>query len=61
MRRYSKTVLLVAAFNCSLRLAAIGDDTTAVKEVAIDGPASVAIQGSHGGSIRRGVPARSNW
>ena len=42
MRRYSKTVLLVAAFNCSLCLAAIGDDTTAVKEVAIDGPASVA-------------------
>ena len=44
MRRQAITFLLVATVSCSLTLSAVGDGTTVVKEVAIDGPASAAIK-----------------
>jgi leucyl aminopeptidase len=44
MRHYSTMALLVATANLFISLAALGADTATVKEVAIDGPDSVAIK-----------------
>jgi Cytosol aminopeptidase family, N-terminal domain len=56
MRRYSTTTLFVAAITLSLSLAALGADTAAVKEVAIEGPGSVSIKVRMEGPYTADVP-----